>query len=243
MMDLDPEARRVLELAREARTPSVEDKERVARRLAAGLGLSVVAGAAGAAAQGATASAAKSAGAAVALKWWVAGGAIVAATLGGYAALSGEPRDDAGRAPRATAHVPPVQTVQPKATEPAVAAPLTEAVAKAEPAVDSARPPVEHPLHRRRTGVAATSPAELELLHEAQAAWRARDARGALSLLEAHRARYPRSTLRSEREGLQVLSLCELGRKSEAARVARRLLEHAPNSPLRAAIEQSCALQ
>ena len=53
MMDLDPEARRVLELAREARTPSIEDKERVARRLAAGSGCRSIAGAAGAAAQGA----------------------------------------------------------------------------------------------------------------------------------------------------------------------------------------------
>jgi hypothetical protein len=243
MMDLDPEARRVLELARDARTPSEVDKERVARRLAAGLGLSVAAGAAGAAAaQGA--GAVKSAGAAVALKWWIAGGAIVAATLGGYAALSGGPRDDAGREPaRATTHAPSVQTVQPKTAEPVVAAPVTETVARAEPAAGSAREPVVRPSHRRRAGVAATSPAELELLHEAQAAWRARDARGALSLLVAHRERYPRSTLRSEREGLEVLSLCELGRKTEAARVARRLLERAPKSPLRAAIEQSCALQ
>ncbi len=62
MTDLDPEARRVLELAREARTPSDEDKQRVSRRIAAGLGLSVVAGAAGVAAQGASTSA--SAGAA-----------------------------------------------------------------------------------------------------------------------------------------------------------------------------------
>ena len=62
-------------------------------------------------------------------------------------------------------------------------------------------------------------------------------------LLTAHRARYPRSALRSEREGLQVLSLCELGRTTEAARVGRRLLERSPKSPLRAAIEQSCALK
>lgn len=237
-MDLDPEARRVLELAREARTPSEEDKQRVARRIATGLGLSVVAGAAGAAAQGAGASvsagAAKSAGAAVLLKWWIAGGAVVVAAVSGFVVLSSGAGEVAAPKVPVTA---PVQ-VQDLAT-PTPTPTLTPAVAP----VAAPEPGPERTVQRRRPGAAATLPAELELLHEAQAAWRAHDARGALSLIDKHRARYPRSSLRAEREGLQVLSLCELGRKAEAGRVARRLLARTPHSPMRAAIEQSCALE
>ena len=51
MMDLDPEARRILDLARAARTPSEQDKARFERRLATGLGLSIAASASVAAAE------------------------------------------------------------------------------------------------------------------------------------------------------------------------------------------------
>jgi hypothetical protein len=81
---------------------------------------------------------------------------------------------------------------------------------------------------------------ELDLLHEAQSAWRARDASGALSILDEHERRYPRSELRLERGTLRALSLCELGREREANKVSRELRRAAPNSPLRAALEESC---
>ena len=77
MMEIDPESRRILELAREARTPSDQDKARVERPLRARARLS--AGAATVTAASAQAagslSAGKSAATAVVLKWWVAGGA------------------------------------------------------------------------------------------------------------------------------------------------------------------------
>jgi hypothetical protein len=131
----------------------------------------------------------------------------------------------------------------------APAAPSTEQVqprpaAAADVAGDEPPQPATGRTEARRRAAAGPSlPAELELLHRAQSAWRAREAARALAIVDEHRARYPRSALRVEREGLQVLALCELGRKSEAARVARTLLAREPLSPLRAAIEQSCALK
>jgi hypothetical protein len=85
--------------------------------------------------------------------------------------------------------------------------------------------------------------AELELLHRAQTAWRARDAAGALSLLREHQSRYPHSQLDLERDALHALALCELGRSGEAARIAHSVIARAPHSPLRASLEQSCALK
>jgi hypothetical protein len=74
-------------------------------------------------------------------------------------------------------------------------------------------------------------------------AWRAREAAGALALLNEHRARFPHSTLQLERDALQVLTLCELGKTADAARLARSVLAAAPHSPLRASLEESCALK
>jgi outer membrane protein assembly factor BamD (BamD/ComL family) len=84
---------------------------------------------------------------------------------------------------------------------------------------------------------------ELELLHAAQAAWRSDEPARALATIEQHQRRYPRSELAQEREALHVLILCALGRVPEAQRRAHKLLERAPQLPLRAAIEESCAVR
>lgn len=238
MMDLDPEARRIVDLARQARTPSAADKARVERRFALALGITAGAASAAASAQAASSvGAGKSAASVLALKWWGAGGgAVLAAALATYAAL---PSAQAPAAPAAVARA-----------EAAPRAPVAEAAAApldVEP--EPARAPAEHagperaprPNRVRHAGAALAS--ELELLHGAQQAWRAREASRALSLVEQHRSRYPHSTLRAERDALHVLALCELGRKADATRIARALLAREPRSPLRASIEQSCALK
>jgi len=172
------------------------------------------------------------------LKWWAGGGAVLAAAFAGYAVLSAPPvRSTAVPARRPVSAVsapaaPNTEQVQPR---PAAAADVPDDEQR-QPAIGRTEP-------RRRAAGGPSLAAELELLHRAQSAWRAREAARALSIVDEHRARYPRSALRVEREGLQVLALCELGRKSEAARVARALLAREPLSPLRAAIEQSCALK
>ena len=254
MTNLDPESLRVLNLAREARTPSEEDKARVGRRLGIAVGASV---AAAAASTSATASAAHAEAAAGAVKGasstsvaaWMGGGALVVAVAIGYVALW---------APRS--HVSPrASRVAPVEVAPASEAPASEAPAvpmpQAQPepqdparALDEAQGRDARTTPRRVAQRHALVPtdslgAELELLHRAQIAWRARRADEALSLLNDHRARYPRSQLDLERDALQVLTLCELGRSDEAKRIARSVLARAPHSPLRASLEQSCALK
>jgi hypothetical protein len=119
MMDLDPEARRIVDLARQARTPSAEDKARVERRFALALGITAGAASAAASAQAASGlGAGKSAGTVLALKWWGAGGTVLAAALATYAALpSAEAPVAPAGAPRAQATPPAEVAVQAEALQ------------------------------------------------------------------------------------------------------------------------------
>lgn len=237
MKDLHPDALRVLELAHEERTPSAGDKARIEGKLALAVGAAALASgavtstASSAAAQGALSSlAAKPA--AAAMKLWLAASAAVLTVVTASYVLTRAP-DDAKveRAERVMAQRPAVVPQLPQ-PEPILEPQAVEPVAPLPPAR----------AHRPKRGK-QTLATELELLHAAQAAWRARDAREALALVKAHRARYPRSQLALERDAIHVLSLCELGRKDEASALGRALIARAPNSPLRASIEQSCIVR
>jgi hypothetical protein len=240
MKDLHPDALRVLELAHEERTPSEADKARIEGKLALAVGAAALASgavtstASSAAAQGALSGlAAKPA--AAAMKLWLAGSAAVLTVVTASYVLTRGPDDvKVERAQRVTEQAPAVlpQLPQPEAATPTLEPQAIEPVAPLPPA--RAHKP------KRDKHTLAT---ELELLHAAQAAWRARDAREALALVKAHRARYPRSQLALERDAIHVLSLCELGRKDEARALGRALIARAPNSPLRASIEQSCIVR
>ncbi|MDQ2644652.1 MAG: hypothetical protein M3020_12600, partial [Myxococcota bacterium] len=88
-MELDPFAQRLLEITREARTPSERDKQRVERALSVSLGLaaSAAAGSAsGAVLSGASAAATASGSATglVALKWLGAAALTASALTAGY---------------------------------------------------------------------------------------------------------------------------------------------------------------
>jgi len=240
MTDLDPEARRILALARSARTPNAADK----RRVALSLGVMTAASGLTVAHAAETASAVKSGSMLASVKLWIGGGALVLATAGGFVALS-KPQ------PMASKPTPAASTSAPVAP-PVTAAPAAPHVTEVEP-VDQARSePGRSVLPPRANRAAANGRAggsrkadtlaqELDLLHHAQSAWRGREPTHALSLLDEHARKYPRSELRLERGALRVLTLCELGRERAASRLARALLRRAPNSPARAAIEESCA--
>jgi hypothetical protein len=323
MKRLDPEARRVLELASAARTPSAQDKARVARRVAAAVGAGASAAVPLNVAHAAKiSSAGKWALVAGVSKAWIGAAALLATALSGYvvwsnAAATPPNSHEQGAATPLKAAGPGVSTRESRSQtaavpltaagagfrprpEPAPAAPLemgarsaaapasstmpgTQAIgSNAAPAtaeIDaaaSARATLNSvPATRAATNRAAarrpvpsapasahtplepaaatgaqphsaasdTLDAELDLLHRAQVAWRAREAAGALALLNEHRARFPRSTLQLERDALQVLTLCELGKTADAARLARGVLAAAPHSPLRASLEESCALK
>jgi hypothetical protein len=250
-MDLDPEARRILSLARAARTPSAADKARVERRLAVSAG--VVAGsittlAAGQAAANGTLTKVAAFGA---LKWWIGGSAMLVAVASVAAVqLTPAPHEAAPAKPRhaaAVAHEAPVVAAPVEAAEPvqALPAPPVAGFDEAPVTVGEALPPPQRVHeHRRHHGAAVALPTgEVELLHQAQVAWRSGQAKSALELVREHERRFPGSSLSIERDTLTVLSLCELGRKEQAARLARELLTRAPNSPLRSSVEESCALR
>jgi len=239
-MDLDADCRRILSLARDARTPTLQDKARIERRMAVAIGLSAAAvttaGAASATAASATAAssgAAKAAGSALALKWALGGCALLAAAVASYAALSSsEPAP-----PRAHVARPAVIPVP---------SPSADAVPHGLPAPALAPAPARAHAHahtRARAAAGGALSTELVLLHAAQAAWRAGDPERALTLSAQHRRRYPRSALGLERDALRVLALCDLKRSEEAERLGRAWLARAPSSPLRTSIERSCAMQ
>ena len=250
---IDPESRRVLELARAARTPSQANKAAVERRLATALGMWAGAGAATAAAASGGKVGASKVAVASALKWWVGGVALLGAGAT-FVALSVTPaRPDAGLAQKRVPAAANASTASASETPSSPAATAIAALAVDEPAQQaaqakpeahsarsaSARVPAGH--ERARTAARTAQASELDLLHRAQAAWRAGQARSALGLLDEHRTRFPRSALGVERDALRALSLCELGRRREAAQLARQVLAREPHSPLRAALEQSCA--
>jgi hypothetical protein len=246
-MELDPEARRILSLVQDARTPGADDKARVEQRLAVALGAaatiatsaSIASPAAATSASGLTT---KAAGSAAALKWTIGGCALIAAAVATYAVSSdAEPSQARRPAPIAAPQALPAVVAAPAAFAPApVAAPAKPSIEAAEPAADTVRARRAQPHVRPERGALGD---ELELLHAAQGAWRSGDAARALSLVSEHRARHPRSTLGLERDALRVLALCDLGRTEEATRLGRAWLTRASGSPLRASIERSCAMK
>jgi hypothetical protein len=273
MSNLNPESKRLLALAREARTPSIDDRARVARRLALAVGVSAgaattvttaaaVQAAAGSSAAGAHLGAEATAGHAAAgtakaAAAWGAGklsiaGVVLLTAAGAYLTFSRAPAS-----PSAQHAKPSAKLAEPSSKLAEPSALILQRVAASEARVEERAQPnatvVETPspkapataesrVRARRSG-SETLPHELELLHRAQVAWRDHAAARALELVEQHRRAYPKSALRTEREALEVLALCEVGKSRQAARLARSLLKRAPDSPSRAAIEESCALE
>jgi hypothetical protein len=228
-MELDRDAKRILELTRAARTPRREDKERIGRQLAGALVLGATSAHAG------TSMATKAVGATWAAKWAVV---AMVATAGGAGYLGMRARSTTDTAPKANVASPPALT----APERAMVDPAVSAV----PAASSDDSDAMRDEEPRRAVAAKSSPPratlseELDLLHEAQAKWRSGNASAALAAIGEHRARFPRSALAPERDALAVLSLCATNRVAEAKRLARHFLARAPRSPLKKSVEESC---
>jgi hypothetical protein len=227
----------MLEVTRAARTPTDHDKARLEQLLGAAL----AAGVAPPASAAAHAVTTKAAGAAAAVKW--TGIAVLAlAAGGGYIGWRASHRAPASVPVAIAVAARPTALPEPAQSAPAISEP-TPAAEAAAARIDAELQPRASRLGRaqRLKPGAATLPAELDLLHEAQSSLQAGNAASALSLLTAHRKRYPRSQLASERDALTVLSLCAINRAVEARSVARRFLETAPRSPLKTSVEESCA--
>lgn len=219
--DLNPETRRLVDLARQARTPGEGDKLRIAERLAVPLAAGIAAGSA--------AATAKAGGLSLGAKLaaLVAVGAVGAAVV-------------VTRAPSPPSSAPssaPVIT-QPAPSPPSVVAPEPE---PAEPAQIKAPEPAPAPktIAPSKSGDALAE--EAALLHQAQAAWRAGQSAQALALANQHAQRFPRSQLANERDVLRVLSMCKLGQVQSAKQVGARLLKKAKGSPWYQSVAESCA--
>lgn len=227
MEDLDPDAKRLLGLVSEARTPSAADKARVAGKIGAAIWLLETAATTSVAAQTVT-----KAGLGLGVKW--AMGVMALAVVGGvsYGVYTPEPAREPSKP--VVAHV-----TEARVPEPQTAPEMMEAEPSPPPppaALKSARAERARPARAGKS----TLGKELELLHGAQSSWRAGDASRALSQLEAHRRAYAHSQLWPERDALRVLCLCALGRTDEARKLGRRFLAAAPQSPLRSAVTESC---
>lgn len=217
MEQLDPEAARLLGLVREARTPSEQDKARVAGKLGAALWLFESAATSSAAAQVAVKS-----GLGLKLAWL---GAVVV-VIGGVTFTQLPAKKPAPAVSKPAPSAP--ATLPPPPPAPSVPMPAPTPIPAARSVTD--KPP-------RKTSLAE----ELSLLHRAQSEWRGGDAAAALTRLHEHRKVYPRSQLWPERDALTVLCLCSLGREDEARKLGSRFLKAAPESPLRTSVEGSCA--
>lgn len=233
--ELRPAARDLLDVARAARTPSDQHRERAYQALVAGLG--------GTAAVG-TAKVAAAAGKVVAkstfawLKWALPAALVASAGAGTYVWSSRGPAPPASPVSNVAPQAPPVAPVASPAAgieEPAAVPPSALPDAEIKP------PPAALP--SPKPSARASSDAlvqELSLLHEALAASRSGNAARALELAREHARQYPASRLGIERSAIEVRSLCSLGRPAEARKVADRLRARAPSSPVSAALKDTC---
>jgi hypothetical protein len=233
---MSPQARRILQLAREGQTPSADDKDRLRGAIGAGIAATAVAvqtanAVASGAHTGSAAASVKAAGA-LALGTWARTGVLSALTLASAGGATYAWVRHAERAHEVTvarpAASPPSSAV---ASEPPLAT-----VAPAAPAEPVPEPHARGPAHDPLA-------AEVALLQRAKQAWQAGKPSVALGLVQRHAQLYPRSQLAAERDAVTVFALCSLGRTSEAHDVATQLLAKSPHSPLRKSLEDSCALR
>ncbi|HTM43550.1 MAG TPA: hypothetical protein VL137_01270 [Polyangiaceae bacterium] len=247
MNELNPDARRLVSLAREGRTPDEGDKSRVAERLALAIAAGTAAGtAAGVAKAAATAEVAGAGAKVVGSTLLGSMGAKIAAValLGAVstAVVVGQMSSKQSAPSSANAGAVQIQRVAP-------APHIADApIAPAEPAAEqsTAEPAVEPkaPLKSTAPAVQSNKPSlaeEAALLHQAQSAWRAGQSAEALRLANEHAQRFPHSQLGNERDVLRVLSLCKLGQIQAAQQIGARLLLKAQDSPWYESVAHSCA--
>jgi hypothetical protein len=223
MSEIRPQGRELIAAARHERTPSARDRERVFAAMMAGAALTTAS----------TAAAAPSLFAKLtggAAKWWLLGGFCATVAGGGYlltparvtAVAPSPPRPPAAEVASSEAPV----TVEPRAAA-LPSAPASPNVTRPGPAKrENARPDLE---------------LELSELHAAHAAYRSARPEQALALIAQHKRRFPQSQLGVERTTLEVLSLCRLGRQTQALKLADRLRVAAPDSAALSGLEGSCA--
>jgi hypothetical protein len=240
-------AKELIAAARSARTPSPRDRSRVYRKLGRALaGLGLVGAATGA-------TAGENIARASWMLWakWSVPVALVISTAAAPQLLTQFHRTEVLRNETATAAPSNANASigAPAVRPPAVAladTPLPDETAPPSAPTQSATKsgpktsPDRQPKESRQIVPVDDLGGDASLLRQAYSAWRNGDAPRALELATNHAIRFPKSQLRSERDGLRVLALCALDRTSEARRVAKSLAVSAPASPVLARLADSC---
>jgi hypothetical protein len=236
MDELPNDLRAMLELAQDGHDPPDDSaKQRVRVALAAAIG----APAAGAVLSGGKAAAMNSqAPTALAAKtgWLTFGGKLTAAAVGtiaaagiGYAVLS-------SRAPVSTpVAAPAAAPVQAPVVEPVEEAPVVATV----PVEETEAAPAEELKPRKVVPVADTLSEEMALLRSASEALARTDEEAALVHLRTHAQRFPRGSLREERDGLRAIAECTRDR-DPSQDAAQRFARQYPNSVLSARVASAC---
>jgi hypothetical protein len=238
MDDLPNELRAMLELTRDEYEPPDDAKQRVRLALAAAIGAPT----AGAVLTGSKAAAMNSqAPAALAAKsgWLALGGKLTAAAVGTIAA--------AGIGLAVYSHRAPAVSVPAPALAPAQAPVVQPVIEPAAPSV--AALPVkeaEHaPVPEARPRKVAPAPAsdtlsdEMTLLRSASEALARGDEDAALVPLRTHAKRFPRGSLREERDGLRAIAECTRDQDPSQG-AAQRFARQYPNSVLTARVAAAC---
>ncbi len=239
MVELYPEARKVLEVARDARTPTAADRERVFASLMASVAVGgAVTPSAAAAKTGLVGKLASQS--ALWVKAAVSVALVSSVGVSAYAYVRHHEHSVAIAVPLAAHGSAPL------ASRVALPAPTATVAADPPPSASEAPPPVAAVLPSAER--AAPSPArptadglsaEISLLRRAHEARRLGQPERALELAREHAKKYPHSQMWAERETLRVLSLCDLGRV-DAARRSAAPLQYLWSSPVRATLNASC---
>ena len=223
----------MLDVARDARTPSDADRERVFASLMATVALGAAAPSAAAAKTGLAGKLASNA------LWIKAAASVAVLSVASVSTLSYVRHQSRTPAPPpAASHAPALPAPVAAAPPPPSAEPTPSAVA---PPAHSAAPisersaPSQAPARRPKDELSQ----EQTLLRQAHDARRAGQPERALELVIEHAQKYPHSKMWAERETLRVLSLCDLGRV-DAARRSAASLQYLWSSPFRATLNASC---
>jgi hypothetical protein len=240
MDELPNDLRAMLDLARDVHDPPDDAaKQRVRIALAAAIGAPT----AGAVLTGGKAAAMNSqAPLAAKTGWLVLSGKVTAAAVGtlaaagiGYAVLS-------SRAPVSTpiAVPAPVAVQSPVMEPPATEPPAGEAPALAAlPVEEKEAPPLEELKPRKVAPAADTLGEEMALLRSASEALVHGDEEAALVHLRTHAKRFPRGSLREERDGLRAIAECTRD-PNPSQEAAQRFARQYPNSVLAARVATAC---
>jgi hypothetical protein len=177
-------------------------------------------------------------------KPWVSG--VLIALAGALAVVSMSVKPNATRVTPAT-----VQTAPPPAAE-VQAQPTREILPTAEPTApalsqpSAARPQAravepDEPKTRSKHGSGTDLRAEMLWLARVEAELRDGAAQAALRELRTGRARFAHGQLQAEREGLELIAQCKLGRDRALSEALSRYIERTPKGVLVERVKRACS--